>query len=241
MAGDRRFQGVMSQDYLLLRQAIPDFDHLQGLVAEAVAGYHPAAPAGRTRALDLGCGSGATAEAILRRRPDLLLTALDSEEGMLNQAAANLAAQIQAGSCEVVLQDALGYLQGVPESTFDVVASALVLHNLRQEYRQLLHGQIFRVLKAGGLFVNADKYAGTDEQRIQALQATLGRFFDTFLPVGRGDLLRAAVLHEVADESPDRVMREEDAVRELAGLGFRNVEVRCRHQAAVLLVATKPT
>jgi hypothetical protein len=96
------------------------------------------------------------------------------------------------------------------------------------------------VLKAGGLFVNVDKYAENDEQRFQALQVTLGRFFDTFVPLEKWDLLRAAVLHEVADEAPDRVLREADAVQELAGLGFREIEVRRRHRMAALLVASKP-
>jgi len=128
----------------------------------------------------------------------------------------------------------------LPEFSFDVVASALVLHNLNRDYRHLLHEQIYRVLQLGGLFVNADKYAENDEQRFMALQVTLGRFFDTFVPLGKVDLLRAAVLHEVADEAPDRVMREAEAVSELADLGFRNVEVRSRHNVAALLLASKP-
>ncbi len=240
MVEDRRFKGVMSQDYLLLRRAIPEHTELQGRVAEVVVGFHPPVPAGSIRVLDLGCGDGQTSQALFRQRQDMLLTALDSEEGMLNQAAENLAVQVRAGRCQLVLQDALEYLRGMPESSFDVVASALVLHNMNRDYRHLLHEQIHRVLKAGGLFVNGDKYAENDEQRFRALQFTLGRFFDTFLNSGKMDLLRAAVFHVVADEAPDRLMREADTVRELTDLGFRNVEIRSRYKTAALLVARKP-
>ncbi len=240
MSAEQRFQGAMSADYMLVRLAIPDFDALQRLVAGAVADYAPAGSSAPLRLLDLGCGDGVTSHAILSGRPDVLVTSLDNEAMMARQATDRLASFIGAGRCQVVLHDALGYLGGQRESTFDVVASALALHNLHRDYRHKLHQEIYRVLRPGGLFVNADKYASSDEQRFGALQGTLGRFFDLFVPLGKLDLLRACVLHEVADERPERVMWEADTVRELADLGFGNAEVRSRLQMAALLVANKP-
>jgi tRNA (cmo5U34)-methyltransferase len=239
MLPERRFKGSMSEQYRLVRLAIPDFDELQGLVADVVASYPSRGPSAPTRVLDLGCGDGATSATILSRRPDASVTALDSEDTMVRRATENLVEPIREGRCRVVLHDALGYLRGLPACSFDVVASALALHNLHRDYRQLLHGELYRVLTPGGLFVNADKYAGTDEERFRGLQAILGRFFDTFVPLGQLDLLRDAVLHEVADEAPDRVMRAAEAVRELAEIGFRDIEVRRRHDTSALLVARK--
>jgi SAM-dependent methyltransferase len=240
MLPERRFKGSMSDEYALVRLAIPDFDELQRLVADAVAAYSPSGPDGPVRVLDLGCGDGATSGTILARRPDALVTALDSEVTMAGRAAENLAGPIREGRCEVVLHDALGYLRGRPAFSYDVVASALALHNLHRDYRHLLHQEVYRVLQPGGVFANADKYAGDDEERFRGLQAILGRFFDCFVPLGKLDLLRDAVLHEVADEAPDRVMREADAVRELAEIGFRDTEVGRRHGLVALLVARKP-
>jgi tRNA (cmo5U34)-methyltransferase len=235
---ERRFQGVMSEDYLLVRRAVPAFDEFQRLVAEAVGGHPSPGPAVPLRVLDLGCGDGVTSATILSGRPDVWVTALDSEEAMAARATVTLADFIRAGRCRVALHDALGYLRGLPEASLDVVA--LALHNLHHDYRRCLHQEVYRVLKPGGLFANADKYAQSDEQRLRRLRDTLERFFDGFVPLGKLDLLRACVLHEVADEDPDRIMWEREVVPELTALGFRDVEVRRPHPTAALLVASRP-
>lgn len=230
----------MSADYLLIRSALPNFEELQRLVAEAVAGCVPRGSAACLRVLDLGCGDGVTTETILSRCPDVQITALDSEESMVGQATEHLADAVRDGRCQVVLQDALTYLRGQPECTFDVVASALVLHNLTHNYRHAVHEAIFQVLRPGGWFINADRYTANEEQRFQRLNCVLERFFDVFVRLGKMDLLRASVLHEIADEAPDRLMREDDTLRELVAIGFRDVAVRNRLLMGSLLMASRP-
>ncbi len=241
MPPERRFQGTMSADYLLIRSALPNFDELQRLVAEAVATYAAQHPEARLRVLDLGCGDGITSRTILARCPDVQITALDSEESMVGQATENLAGAIRDGRCQVVLQDALSYLRGQPESTFDVVASALALHNLARDYRHSVHEAIYRVLKPGGRFINADRYTVNEEQRFQRLHAILEGFFDLFVPLGKLDLLRASVLHEIGDEAPERLMRADETLGELAAIGFSDVAIESRLLMASLLVASRPS
>lgn len=240
MPPERRFQGTMSADYLLIRSALPNFDELQRLVAEVVADVSPRDPAVRVHVLDLGCGDGVTSSTILSRCPDVQITALESEEAMIGQPTENLAGAIRDGRCQVILQDALTYLRGQPEFMFDVVASALALHNLTRDYRHAVHEAIFRVLKPGGRFINADRYTVNEEQRFQRLHCILERFFGVFVPLGKMDLLRASVLHEVADEAPERLMREDDTLRELAAIGFSNIAIQRRLLMASLLVASRP-
>jgi tRNA (cmo5U34)-methyltransferase len=240
MQPERRFKGAMSLEYQLVRLAIPHFEELQRRVAETVADYSPAGLTPPLRVFDLGCGDGITSATILARRPDIVVTALDNEERMLSRAAAILRTPIQERRCQLVQHDALVYLREQAELSFDIVASALALHNLHYEYRRSLHGAIYRALKPGGLFVNADKYAQDDVRRFAGLQISLERFFEILVPLGKLDLLRECILHNVADEAPERVMREEDAVLELSAIGFRDVEIRCRYDAAALLVAHKP-
>jgi tRNA (cmo5U34)-methyltransferase len=239
-ATERRFQGAMSEDYLLIRKALPQFDELQRLVAEAVARYCPRDPAAPVRVLDLGCGDGITSGNILARCPNVQLTALDSERSMVAQASHNLADAIRAGRCRVVLGDALTYLRDQRDSPFDVVASALALHNLHRDYRRALHGAIYHALRPGGRFISVDNYVTDDGQRFERLYGILQRFFDAFAPLGKWDLLRAAVLHEVADDAPDRVMRADDTVAELTALGFADVALNGRYVMASLLEATRP-
>jgi hypothetical protein len=100
--------------------------------------------------------------------------------------------------------------------------------------------EAFRVLAPGGLFVNADKYAPDGQARFDALGEQLGRFFDAFLPLGKYELLRDWVLHNVADQAPDRVMTEKQAWADMAALGFVDLRVSERHNMEAVLTARKP-
>jgi ubiquinone/menaquinone biosynthesis C-methylase UbiE len=240
MQPERRFNGAMSLEYQLVRLAIPHFDELQRRVAETVADYSSAGVSPPLRVLDLGCGDGITSATLLARRPDIELTALDNEERMIARAAENLRTAIHERRCQLVQRDALVYLRDQVDSPFDIVASALALHNLHHDYRRSLHEAIYQALKPGGLFVNADKYAQDDAQRFAGLRVSLERFFDLLAPLGKLELLRECVLHNVGDEEPERVMREHETVLELSAIGFRDIEIRGRYDAAALLVANKP-
>jgi ubiquinone/menaquinone biosynthesis C-methylase UbiE len=237
---EKRFTGSISDEYDLIRLVMPHFDELQSLVAQSVTDYPYSEPK-PIKVLDLGCGSGRTAEALLTARQDVQLIALDNEEKMLRQAETRLQPFIQQGRCRLVLADALRYLEQQPENTLEIVASALTLHNMTQSYRADLHAQILRVLKAGGLFVNADKYAPQDDrERFEYLGVALNRFFDVFVPLGKFHQLREWVLHNVADQSPDHVMKEQDIITALHQLGFVNIQINHRRNLEALLVARKP-
>jgi hypothetical protein len=103
-----------------------------------------------------------------------------------------------------------------------------------------LHAEIFRSLKRGGQFVNADKYASGEEQRFDALQLSLEKAFEVLVSLGKLELLRECVLHNVADQAPDRVMWEEETAEVLRRLGFKSVEFPYRDNLQAVMVATKP-
>lgn len=235
---NERFAGKMSEEYRLVEKAYPHFEILQNAVGSAIAGFETIEEP--VRVIELGCGDGITAEVILRSQPGIHLVALDNEAKMVERARENLASWISQGAVEVIEADALAYLQQASEDSFHIAAGALTLHNLQNTYRSVVLGELFRALKPGGLFVNADKYAPEGQERFDALVTQLGRFFDAFLPAGKYELLQDWVLHNVADQAPDRVMTEKDARREMSALGFVNIEVSERHNMEAVLTARKP-
>jgi tRNA (cmo5U34)-methyltransferase len=239
MSSEYRFRGAMSEEYRLIRLTIPHFEELQARVGEVVSHYLPDGEPDYVQVLEIGCGDGATSAVILSSRQDCFLTALDSEEKMIEQASANLQRLCHDNRYRLVLCDALTHLKSSPPCTVDIVASALALHNMERSYRDALHTLIFRSLKPGGLFVNADKYAGGEEQRFEALQVGLGKVFDILVPLGKLELLRQCVLHNVADQAPDRVMREDETVAALLRLGFATVDIPYRDNLQAVLVASK--
>ncbi len=223
-----------------MKRAYPHYEEMESKIGAVVAGYRPALPQSAIEVLDIGCGDGITADVILASRGDVKLTAIDNEPKMVKQAQRNLNDWHRNREFMIIQVDALQYLRGVNVPRFDVVASAFTLHNFQCSYRDEVLGETFRVLKPGGVFVNADKYAPDGQQQFEALVIQLERFFEAFLPLGKHELLKDWVLHNVADQAPDRVMKEKDSIRAMHDLGFVDVDVLNRNNMEAVLVGTKP-
>ncbi len=235
----RRFSGVEGRDYRLFLAARPHYRFMQSLIRLRLAAYQ-GRKEGPISVLEIGCGQGDTSREILRSGRLIRLVGVDNEPVMLRKARKALARDIKGGRVRLVRSDALAFLRRLPPSSADVVASAFTLHNLTKGYRRSLHAQIFRVLRDGGLFINADKFASDDAAEHRAALAwQLGKF-SLFLRGGRPDLQAAWERHYMDDEWPARIMRASLAVRELEGLGFGRVRLSHRRHLEALLTAWKP-
>ncbi len=126
----------------MIRADVPDFDVLQKrLVAETDRGAR--------RILELGTGTGETAQRLLTRHPEATLVGIDASGPML----ASARAVLPAG--QVCLR--VGHLQDpLPPGPFDLVASALCVHHLTGRQKADLFRRIGQVLAPGGRFVLAD-------------------------------------------------------------------------------------
>jgi ubiquinone/menaquinone biosynthesis C-methylase UbiE len=241
MASEKRFKGIITDEYDLLSNVMPHFLAMQEQVGTEISQLKRSKKQPTLPVLDLGCGDGLTTMGILAQQEDVFVVALDNEAKMIARARKKLAPYLKAGRCKLVKADMLTYLKKQPAGSFAAVASAMTLHNLDQSYRKQVHHQVFRVLEPRGLFVNADKVAPQDDQqRFQALDLALERFFDTMVPKRKYKLLQDWVLHNVADQSPLRVMKERDTVRALRDLGFTGVKVKNRQNMEAVLMARKP-
>ncbi len=238
--GERRFQGEISADYALVMAGIPHLGEMDRVVADVIRQYATTS-GGRLRALEIGCGSGRATEKILATRTDIHLTAIDNEPAMIGQARQNLQAAVDRQQLAFVESDALTYLKSAGAGVFDMVVSVLALHNFQRPYRDDVLGEIRRVLKPRGVFVNADKYVPDDpDEFLRALAGHFTPFLDAFGAAGRMDLLREVMLHEFGDLSPERISKADESLRRMAALGYRDCRLLYRQHLDGVLVGYKP-
>jgi tRNA (cmo5U34)-methyltransferase len=131
----------------MLRE-VPSYPELQEQTAAATEGVQARS------ILELGVGTGETAQRVLSRHPGASLTALDSSREMIERAHAALPdAELQLAR----LEDPL------PAGPFDLVVSALAVHHLDADGKRDLFRRIAEVLRPGGTFVLADVVVPDDE------------------------------------------------------------------------------
>jgi tRNA threonylcarbamoyl adenosine modification protein (Sua5/YciO/YrdC/YwlC family) len=115
--------------------------------ADADGGQSPGD--GIRRILELGTGTGESAELLLAAHPGATLDGLDATPGMLAAATQRLPRER--------FRPHLGLLQEpLPAGPFDLVASALALHHLDGEGKAELLKRVAAVTASGGRFVQAD-------------------------------------------------------------------------------------
>jgi ubiquinone/menaquinone biosynthesis C-methylase UbiE len=236
------FSGPLAEEYDLLNLICPGLPVLRRLLGDYIASWRPAYPATYPlKALEIGCGSGASALSILIGRDDLHLYALDSSVKMLEQAKTNLASWAANGRVEFAEVEAVEGLGQLPEASLDIVASSYAIHNFEQGYREQAHAGIYRALRPGGLFINADRYAIDDyAQHLAQIQKDVRHWFKTMAALDRIGLLEEWVLHLISDEHAEHIMRLTPAIENLKAVGFGEVKVEHREGVDTLLTAVKP-
>lgn len=128
----------------MVRSEIPAYDRLQAALANSTVGL------GVQSVLDLGSGTGVSAEHVLLVHPGATLTGIDSSPEMLVHARRRL-----PGATFLVsrLEDPL------PEGPFDLVVSALAIHHLDDRGKANLFRRVASALAPGGRFAFLDVVA----------------------------------------------------------------------------------
>jgi SAM-dependent methyltransferase len=122
------------------------------------------------RVLDLGCGDGILARAVLSNHPGASAVLLDHSEPMLERARA--AMKDFAERCTLLhgdLADSLPSLTrpAAPDG-FDLVVSGYAIHHLPHARKHALYAEIHGLLRPGGLFVNVE-HVSSVTPRLEAL------------------------------------------------------------------------
>jgi tRNA (cmo5U34)-methyltransferase len=121
-------------------------------------------------ALDLACGEGLLAEAILERFPTATVRGLDLSQAMLARAAERLAAY--GGRFQTQQFDLAATAWRQPDGAAHAIVSSLSVHHLDGEQKQALFRDLYRMLAPGGALIIADvMLAATPEAREVAAAA----------------------------------------------------------------------
>ncbi len=143
-----------------IRKFIPGYEEGLTRAAREVAAVAPA------HVLDLGAGTGALAAAILEHDAVRVVEAIDVDAEMLARARIRLhgfgpRARFREQSFDAAL----------PEC--DAVAASLALHHVpTMERKRAVYARIYRALRPGGVFVNADVTVSADPAAREACYRT---------------------------------------------------------------------
>jgi L-threonylcarbamoyladenylate synthase len=148
--GEEALQRVLGEEFhfdpksydSMIRVDIPAYEELQRRLV-ALSGT------GSRRILELGTGTGATAELLLARHPEAELVGVDASPEMLEVARARLPSE-RVELRVARIQDEL------PAGPFDLVASALAVHHLGGPEKAELFRRLAGVLGPRGRLVLAD-------------------------------------------------------------------------------------
>jgi tRNA (cmo5U34)-methyltransferase len=146
----RKAFNTFAQDYDSQREyIIPEMRQYYGAAVWAMETGVPG-----PEILDVGAGTGLLSAFLLEKFPDARLTLMDISENMLEEAKKRFATRPDT---EYIVCD---YSRSKLGGPYDLVCSALSIHHLSPEDKRRLFGRIYRGLKPGGMFVNADQAEG---------------------------------------------------------------------------------
>lgn len=152
----------------LIARVVPDYHEQASLIVGAVreAASACGAEEGQVRVLELGAGTGSLARLLLETLPQAQVTAIDVAPAML-------------ATCREVLAP-FGDRARVVETDFAsaelgagylAVVSRLALHHLDDGAKEALIWRVFAALVPGGVFVNSDMIAASDDGEHAAMMA----------------------------------------------------------------------
>src|SRR6202041_2420156 len=108
-------------------------------------------PAGATRILDLGAGTGILTTFVRSWYPAAHIHLMDFSQPMIDLARKRLASDTN------ISYEVADYTSAPLGENYDAIVSALSIHHLEHPAKKSLFAKIFAALRPGGVFVNAEQ------------------------------------------------------------------------------------
>ncbi|QFU93317.1 class I SAM-dependent methyltransferase [Amycolatopsis sp. YIM 10] len=145
--------------------------------------------------LDIGAGTGRLTSLVRKALPEATILGVDPAPTMVEAAEIKFADDPKVSFAGGLVED----LSFIPDNSFDAVISSFALHHLELDTYKLAAAELFRVLRPGGRFVNADQFC-----RVMGPAGSPERAKDVL------DLLTAKAKHYLEHASFERMLLQID-------------------------------
>jgi tRNA (cmo5U34)-methyltransferase len=197
-------------DYLQKRDSIPHR-------AEGYAAMLEVIPERVDRVLDLGTGDGNVLALVLAARPGAGGVGLDFQAEMLDRARERFTA---IDAVEIRHHD-LDEPLPADLSGFDLVVSSFAIHHLVPDRQRALYGEVFEVLRPGGVFANVEHVASSTPARHLEFLSAIG-----YGPEG--------------DDPSNKLVPVASHLAWLEGFGYADAECLWKWRELAVVTGSKP-
>jgi tRNA (cmo5U34)-methyltransferase len=180
--------------------------------------------------IDLGCGTGTVAEGVLNVYPNSKVTCLDLAGNMISMARTRLA---RYSTVRFVTGD---FSRFQFDKDCDAVVSSLALHHLAtDDDKWRFYSQIYRSLRSGGCFYNADVVLASNESLQRKYLQQWREFMARSIP--REEIESTWIAKYEAEDRPARLT---DQLRWLGEIGFSDADVLWKYYNFAVYGGRKP-
>lgn len=196
--------------------------------------------------LDIGSGTGRLTAMCREKLPDTRIVGIDPAPNMVEAARKKFAGDPKVTFGDGVVED----LSRFGDNSFDVAITSFALHHLELDTYPVAARELFRVLRPGGRFINADQFcrvmgpAGSRERALDVLDLLTAKARYYLLNASfERMLLQIDLLPRFMREDGEILTTPEYWVDALSEAGFARVEVVATEPVELynrVIVADKP-
>lgn len=178
--------------------------------------------------LDLGCGTGHGMLLMLEKFPNAKITGVDFSNKMVLASKEKL--KDFSDRINLIEKD---FNKMEFDKGYDVIVSAIAIHNSTHEQKRELFKKIFDSLNKGGVFINGDFIEGESSDLEEQYKSIYGVFLEKNLS---GNELKVWLKHAFEEDMP---MKFSEQYKILKEIGFKEIFLLWQFNKEAVYVAKK--